>query len=126
MKIGAATSPALQKLLEKKSVSIEEIGCGMLLDLAHAQISAYNMGWSHPRAYLSALPLVKVREIHINHPYNDSGRQLLDRHLPIQPGDLDLLRWTLDHTPNVEAVTLEADASSEEELIRQVEMLHMI
>ncbi len=102
---------------------IEDIGCGVLLDLAHAQISAFNMGWSDPQAYLSALPLAKVREIHINHPFNDNGRQLLDKHLPIRPGDLDLLRWTLDRAPNVEAITLEADASSGEEVIEQVVML---
>jgi uncharacterized protein len=35
---------------------IEAIGCGVLLDLAHAQISAHNMQWTSVHAYLEALP----------------------------------------------------------------------
>lgn len=105
---------------------VEEIGCGMLLDLAHAQISAFNMGRSNPRDYLSALPLQKVREIHINHPYNDGGKQLLDRHLPIQTQDIDLLRWTLVRAPNVEAITLESTPVSEAGLREEIGLLEAL
>src|SRR5215468_4532277 len=41
---------------------LEATGCGMLLDLAHARISAVNMKWPSERDYLSAMPLSKVRE----------------------------------------------------------------
>lgn len=102
---------------------VEEIGCDMLLDLAHAQISAFNMKWSSVRDYLAELPLDKVKEIHINHPYNDSGRQMLDRHLPIGEDDIDLLRWTLARTPGVEVITLESHLPDEATLNGEVELL---
>lgn len=105
------------------SILIQAIGCGVLLDLAHAQISAFNMGWKDPREYLEALPLDKVREIHTNHPYNDNNKQMLDRHLPLQESDLDILRWTLDHTPHAEAITLESESPDEATLEQELELL---
>lgn len=105
---------------------IDAIGCEVLLDLAHAQISAFNMGWQDPRDYLSALPLHKVREIHTNHPYNDNNKQMLDRHLPLQASDLDILRWTLDHTPHVEAITLESESPDEATLEQELALLHSV
>lgn len=101
---------------------IEAIDCDVLLDLAHAQISARNMRQVNPRAYLERLPLAKVREIHINQPFDD-GTQMLDRHLPIQERDLDLLRWTLERTPKAEAITLESHQPSEEALSNEVRLL---
>jgi uncharacterized protein (UPF0276 family) len=104
---------------------IEAIGCEVLLDLAHARISAHNLGWPDPRAYLQALPLHKVREIHINRPqYDPTREQMLDRHLPIQMDDLDLLRWTLDHTP-AQAVTLESEAPDEAALLNEVALVRL-
>ncbi len=105
---------------------IAEIGCGVLLDLAHAQISAFNMRWPDARSYLAALPLDKVREIHINHPYNDNGKQMIDRHLPIGESDLDLLRWTLEHSPNVEAITVESDNPSIAALLNEVRLIRQV
>jgi uncharacterized protein (UPF0276 family) len=123
---------------------IAAIGCGMLLDLAHAQISAFNMGWADPRAYLEQLPLDKVREIHINHPYNDDGNpvlprsagqtasqstqgvQMLDRHGSIQTSDVELLSWTLARTPHAEAITLESESPSEEALVEEVRLVRMV
>ena len=104
---------------------IETIDCGVLLDLSHAQISAYNMGWGDPRRYLEALPLDRVREIHISHP-EVRGDQMLDMHLPIQPQDVELLAWTLAHAP-VEAVTLEvSDDLNDELLLAQVEAMRQV
>lgn len=102
---------------------IEEIDCGMLLDLAHAQISAFNMGWPDVHTYLGALPLARVREIHINHPFNDGGRQMLDRHLSIGEADVALLEWALARTPLAEAVTLESHLPDEDALRREVSLL---
>lgn len=102
---------------------IEEIDCGMLLDLAHAQISSFNMGWPDVHTYLGELPLARVREIHINHPFNDGGRQMLDRHLPIGEDDVALLEWTLARTPLVEAVTLESHLPDEAALRYEVGLL---
>jgi uncharacterized protein (UPF0276 family) len=105
---------------------IEEIGCDVLLDLAHAQISAFNMHWPSVHEYLAALPLDKVREVHINRPYNDRGRQLLDRHLPIAEADASLLSWTLERMPNVEAITLESHLPDEAELRHEVDLLRKL
>jgi uncharacterized protein len=132
---------------------LEEVGCDMLLDLAHAQISARNMGRAEglkpsasarsrldappPKArggsyrrfdahtYLEKLPLTKVREIHINHPFED-GTQMLDRHLPIQEQDLALLRWTLERTPKAEAITLESHLPDEAALLEEVRLIREV
>jgi len=108
---------------ETFSSLVEEIGCEMLLDLAHAQISAFNMKWPSVRDYLAALPLDKVREIHINHPYNDNGKQMLDRHFPITEADLDLVQWTLERTPNAQVITIESESPDEAALAREVALL---
>lgn len=104
---------------------IDAVGCQMLLDLAHAQISAYNMGWENARRYVEALPLDRVREIHINHPVPGSG-SLLDGHQPLQAKDLDLLAWALERTPIVEAVTLEVEDLDESILPAQVTALRKV
>jgi len=105
---------------------IDEIGCDMLLDLAHAQISAFNMGWKNPREYLEKLPLEKVVEIHINHPYDDNGKQMLDRHLPIGESDLDLLSWVLVHAPQVQVINLESESPSEEAFTNEIRLVRQV
>jgi uncharacterized protein (UPF0276 family) len=87
------------------------------------RLAPFNMKWPSPRDYLAALPLAKVREIHINHPYNDNGKQMLDRHLPIGEADLDLLSWTLERTPNAEVITIESDMPDEAALSQEVALL---
>jgi uncharacterized protein (UPF0276 family) len=101
---------------------LDEVGCEMLLDLAHAQISAHNMDWPNIQTYLEALPLDKVREIHINHPIRN-GKNMLDGHQPLQRKDIVLLRWTLERTPNAKVVTLETDDMDETVLHAQLAML---
>ena len=100
---------------------IDAIGCDMLLDLAHAQISAFNMGRQNPRDYLAKLPLDKVIEIHINHPYNDNDKQLLDFHGTIGESDAELLRWVLEHAPKAQAVNLESQEPGQDALLQEVE-----
>jgi uncharacterized protein (UPF0276 family) len=103
------------------SFLLDEIGCGMLLDLAHARISAHNMGWKDTETYLSALPLSKVREIHTNRP-GWEGNQRVDMHQPLQEDDLPILGWVLEHTP-AEAVTIEVATMDEPTILAQVEMM---
>ena len=66
----------------------------MLLDMSHARISAHNMGWKDPKEYFKALPLEKVREIHVAHPV-DRGDQMVDMHQPAQAEDFEWLAWAL-------------------------------
>ncbi len=98
----------------------------MLLDLAHAQISAFNMDWSDVHTYLGDLPLARMREIHINHPYNDDGKRVLDRHVPIGVADIALPEWTMARTPLVEAVTLGSHLPDEQALCREVDLLRSL
>lgn len=100
---------------------LDKIGCGMLLDLAHARISAHNMGWLSAESYLEAMPLHKVREIHVTRP-GWQGNQRVDLHQPLESDDWPLLGWVLDRTP-VEAVTLEVEELPAETLIAQVAIL---
>ena len=44
---------------------LDEAGLELLLDLGHALISAYNLGWE-PEEYLAQLPLQKVTEVHLS------------------------------------------------------------
>jgi uncharacterized protein (UPF0276 family) len=104
---------------------IDAIDCGMLLDLAHAQISAHNMGWDDPIRYLEALPLDRVGEIHVSHPELLNG-QMLDMHHPIEQSDAELLRWALAHTP-ARMVSLEVNENIDEAiLLAQVELLRSV
>ncbi len=100
------------------------IDCGVLLDLAHARISAHNMGYADPRDYLRLLPLDRIREIHVTES-GWEGDQRVDLHGPIQrdqPELLELLGWVLDHSP-AEAVTVELDESDEPTTLEQVALM---
>lgn len=58
---------------------LEEFDLGLVLDLAHAAVSAHNLGLE-PEAYFRALPLERTRELHLSRP-----------HLPSEPG-----LWAVD------------------------------
>lgn len=103
------------------SFLIDQIGCGVLLDLAHARISAHNMGWADPKLYLEALPLEKIREVHVTRP-GWQGNQMVDLHQPVQADDFELLGWILDHAP-VEAVTIELDDFDEQTFVEQINIM---
>jgi len=103
------------------SFLIDQIGCGVLLDLAHARISAHNMGWPDSRTYLEAMPLNKIREVHITRP-GWQGDQMVDLHQPLQADDFDLLGFVLDHAP-VEAVTIELDDTDEQTFLDQINIM---
>jgi len=103
------------------SYLIDQIGCDVLLDLAHARISAHNMGWSDARLYLEALPLNKIREIHVTRP-GWEGDQRVDLHQPLQADDFELLDWVLRRTP-VQAVTIELDEADDDTILAQITMM---
>ncbi len=83
---------------------IESTGCGFLLDLGHALISASVLGMNI-HAYLSALPLAQVAQVHLSGPRQRDGR-LFDAHEPLRPEDYDLLAYVLAHS-HPRLVTLE-------------------
>ncbi len=72
---------------------IEATGCGLLLDVAHALISASVLGMDISY-YLSQLPLAQVEQVHLSGPRLVNGR-LSDAHEPLQPEDYELLEYIL-------------------------------
>ncbi|MBI4322987.1 MAG: DUF692 family protein [Candidatus Omnitrophica bacterium] len=83
---------------------LEAIDAELLLDVAHARISAENLGTT-PEAYLEALPLHRVREVQISACGPLSGIWE-DLHEPPGPREWELLEWLCARAP-VEFVTIE-------------------
>lgn len=80
-------------------------GTDLLLDTAHLRSAAYNLGideWE----YAAALPLERVREIHVSGPRMDERGELRDRHMELQEEDYAMLEWLLKRTKPA-MVTLE-------------------
>jgi len=94
--------------------AVEATGCGFLLDLSHAQLAARVLGID-PYAYIEALPVTRIREIHVTGVQRFEGiwvdrartfgveesfieqvaGQYLD-HLPMIDEDWEILSWALD------------------------------
>src|SRR5262249_43415750 len=72
---------------------LDETGAGLLLDLAHARVSASRIGVPI-EAYLAQLPLERVRQLHISGPRPRDG-VLFDAHEPLLDEDYALLEWVL-------------------------------
>lgn len=68
----------------------EESGCGLLLDLAHASISARHLGVG-AQNYIAALPVNRLRELHVTGTRFD-GQRWRD-HLAMDEHDWALLDW---------------------------------
>ena len=73
---------------------VEETGCGLLLDLSHARISACYLGVDD-REYISALPVDRLRELHFTGLNWVNGK--LKDHLPALKHDWQALSWALKH-----------------------------
>lgn len=98
---------------------IEASGAYLLLDLAHAQVSAARAGVD-TTAYLAGLPLDRVRQLHVSGPRLRDG-VLVDAHEPLRDEDVRLVR-ELAWVTTPWALTLEY-GRDEAELLRQVEVL---
>ena len=83
---------------------LAETNAGLLLDLAHARVSAARMGMPIDE-YLAQLPLDRVRQIHISGPRPRDG-VLADAHEALLDEDYALLRDVL-HQTRPQALTLE-------------------
>jgi uncharacterized protein (UPF0276 family) len=79
-------------------------GVGLLLDLAHAQVSASRLGYEI-QDYLAELPLERVRQLHVSGPRR-AGDALVDAHESLRAEDYELLAELLSCT-SPWAVTLE-------------------
>lgn len=83
---------------------VETIGCGFLLDTAHARMAARTFG-QDVYIYLAALPLDRVVEVHVSSPrYRDNAWH--SNHEVLEEQDYAILRWLLARTAP-QAITLE-------------------
>ena len=59
---------------------VRRTGCGLLLDVNNVFVSAHNLG-QDPRAYVAAIPMAQVGEIHLGgHAEDAAGELLIDDH----------------------------------------------
>jgi uncharacterized protein (UPF0276 family) len=72
---------------------VEETGCGFLLDISHAFITAHYLGMDHVE-YFSHLPVRQVKEMHFAGIHRLNG-QLID-HLSVLDEDWHRLDWVLE------------------------------
>lgn len=73
--------------------AVETVGCGLLFDSAHARISAMNLGMD-PYAYMSQLPIERMREMHFTGMMNIDG--WLQDHRPASDTDWADLDFCLE------------------------------
>lgn len=72
---------------------IERTGCGLLLDMSHARITARVLG-KHERDFLDRMPVEYLRELHVT-GLGFIGPILKD-HLPMTDADWTIFEWALD------------------------------
>lgn len=101
---------------------LRETKVGLLLDLAHARVSAARLGYTIA-AYLDHLPLERVMQIHVSGPRWIDGL-LVDVHDTLLDEDYDLLSRTLAHTAP-KALTLEY-ARDAQGLLTQIDQLRAV
>ncbi len=89
-----------------------ESGCGMLLDVAHAWLSAHYAGIP-PREFVAALPLEQTVELHVAgvEPDRDLGGPWIGAAVPDR-GLLDLALFAAERAPALRAVTFDAFSSA--------------
>jgi uncharacterized protein (UPF0276 family) len=83
---------------------LEETQCGLLLDLAHARITAAILACD-VQSYLEEFPLEQIVEIHVSSPRYEN-KHWVNSHETLQEEDYALLEWLLRRT-TPRAVTLE-------------------
>lgn len=88
---------------------IHDTGCMLLLDLAHAKITAHTLGLD-ARDYIQALPLDRLVEMHITGIKIHSG--VLTDHFELGDEDWALFTWALEqiktgHWPRPEIIAFE-------------------
>jgi uncharacterized protein (UPF0276 family) len=81
---------------ERITQIVDESGCGLLLDIAHAHMAAVHRG-EDTRAYIERMPLHALRELHIAGTRYDEAEQRWVDHFPMTDADWSLTEWALAH-----------------------------
>jgi len=71
---------------------VDEAGCGLLLDLAHARLTCLALGLD-AREYVARLPVARLRELHVTGAQPEGGR--LRDSMPMGEEDWDLTAWAI-------------------------------
>ena len=71
---------------------VEETGCGFLLDLAHARLTASALDMD-AQEYTARLPVARLRELHVTGAQPRDGR--LRDSMPMGPEDWALIEWAM-------------------------------
>jgi uncharacterized protein (UPF0276 family) len=89
------TGNVLRPSVEPEAICrvVRQTGCGLLLDIPHARITAAQLGLDE-RAYISRLPLERLKELHFTGVHLFDG--WLQDHLPAQEADWQALDWVLE------------------------------
>jgi uncharacterized protein (UPF0276 family) len=89
---------------------LEQADCGLLLDVNNVYVNAKNHGYD-PIAFMQALPLHRVVEIHIA-GHLPTPELIIDTHgEAVCPEVLDLFAWLYPRCPNLKGVLLERDSN---------------
>ncbi|MAS34755.1 MAG: hypothetical protein CL610_12160 [Anaerolineaceae bacterium] len=87
--------PAIDVLPNVICRVIQESGCGLLLDTAHARLAADSLEMD-VYAYIERLPVDRLREVHVTGVgLNREG--IPEDHLPMTDDDWELFGWVLDN-----------------------------
>jgi uncharacterized protein len=118
--------PGRQEMPEEEFIAevLEASGARLLLDVNNVWVNAQNHGFD-PRAFIAALPLERVVEIHVAGHTKTASGLILDTHgAPVIDPVIALLEWTLTRTGPV-PVLLERDNAVPElaELLAELETL---
>jgi len=89
---GDVLRPAVDPAVIRRIV--DETGCGFLLDISHARLSARHTGGDE-HAYLAQMPGERLRELHVTGiGVNQAGHP--SDHLPMTDDDWPFVDWVLD------------------------------
>lgn len=84
---------------------LDQAGADLLLDVAHARITARNTGRDEA-GYLAALPLARARQVHLSR-HGRAGERAVDAHEPLEDEDWTFFAGLLPRLPGLEYATIE-------------------
>lgn len=90
-----ATGNVLRPSVEPEAICriVQQTGCGLLLDVPHARITAAQLGLDE-RDYICRLPVQSLKELHFTGVQDLDG--WLQDHLPALEADWQALDWVLE------------------------------
>lgn len=87
---------------------VERADCGLLLDLHNLHTNALNHGFD-PLAFLEALPLERVAQVHLGGGHDEEGYRVDSHDSPTPPEVWELLEWLAPRAP-LRAAIVERDS----------------